>query len=275
VLFRVRKHFILPEEAYHPDGVETLHNSRAREGRAVRIPIKDITKTVFSYPRISSKAHGTISTRARSYGFTVDRREAQHVDAVLKQLLGPRFTTKGNPSTAVSKRDSYRRQAKPGRPPAYLKKQATLLRIAAIPTAITIAVLCSLLAANLITDEDARVWSVIGAIALGIFVGYYLLKRAYHLALTPAAILLATDSRPPILYLRSFKDDGTNNLHPLSIVADLFSLKNPRGQGQYAMSVSWMLLPLLKVFCYALRVGRLINLFRGIRTHTAEEQFSA
>lgn len=269
-LFHVRRGFIFPEAAYHPDGLPVLVQSAACYGQPVRIPVSQVREVSLSHPKVFFRSTGTIRTADRTYNFFVDTRQAKHVEAALRALFGDRLTVKRTSSRAegAKKTQDLRTHAAP----KYSKKQAWTLRLAAIPLGVATAAAIAFAAHQFLTDEGAQAWGLIGGIALGIYVIYLLLNRAYHLGLIPAEQLLAKDSRPPVLYLRSFQDDGKNNLHPISRVADLFGLKNPRAEYK---SRTLLLLPVLKLLCLVLRSGKLINLFRGRRTHTAEEQFAA
>ena len=281
VLFHERERHIFPEAAYQPNGVDAFLKSRAYEDKPVRIPLAEIKEATLTHPIWGAASTGVLKTAGARYSFSVKTDECRHVQMALEQSLGSRLTVKGSVAdrhrvrgrittpTAVAPK----REATASKPPLYSKSKARLLRLVAAPATMAIAVVIILGALTLTNDEAERAVSAILGVVLGLAFGRWCLERAYRLGLTPAADLLASDPRPPVLYLRSFKDDGQNNLHPASQVAELFGLKNPR-IGSHTDPVATILLPFVKVFCYILRIGKVINLWRGVRTSTAEEQFS-
>src|SRR6185503_17870095 len=118
------------------------------------------------------------------------------------------------------------------------------------------------------TAAGLTVLLLFGGVAIGCSIAFWCLDRAYHLGLTPAEELLSKDPREPILYLRSFQDDGKNNLHPTSVVAELFGIRNPSGQRMDP--VAKYFLPILKVyFLFFASIRMVVHLFRGIRIRTA------
>jgi hypothetical protein len=281
VLFRVRRGYIPPEEAYHPAGVESLLASRCCS-RPVRVPLGEIVELSFAHEGLGLLkliVSGRIRTARRALDFRIYGFEAKHVVSVLEEILPGRVinnleTREGPVAPEADSPDRKRDFGAANEPPRYAKRLATLLRASAIPglgLGVGVAVLAR--------QGDFGIYVSSAALVFG--VGWFLLslKLAFHWGQTPALELLASDQRPPILYLRSFKDDGTNNLHPLSLVAEIFGLKNRhRGRPQdreIDRVGAKFLLPMAKIACFVMRVGKLYNYFWGTRHSTAEEQFSA
>jgi hypothetical protein len=85
----------------------------------------------------------------------------------------------------------------------------------------------------------------------------------YRMSLPDAAAVLAADPRPPVLYLRSFADDLSNNLNPHGGLAYLLGITRPWGFWR-------VLVPLFSL--YPLRLWKLVA---GIAHDSSEEQLAS
>ncbi|MBI2513977.1 MAG: hypothetical protein HYV96_18555 [Opitutae bacterium] len=95
--------------------------------------------------------------------------------------------------------------------------------------------------------------------AIGAFMVYW----GYRLALLPGGLVLGDDRRAPVLYLRSFHDDGRNDLNPRGVTAYLLGLRNLLHDYVPAIGALGNLHPL-----------RVVRLFIGRSSDTAEEQLA-
>jgi hypothetical protein len=112
-------------------------------------------------------------------------------------------------------------------------------------------------------DRSARrfVIRVVFTSGLPLVPGIALIYLGYRLGLRPASYTLAKDGRPPVLYLRAFKDDGMRDFNPKGWIAELLGLQ--------PLSFFKFLGP----FANSNPV-RLLRLLRAKSADTAEEQMA-
>jgi len=110
----------------------------------------------------------------------------------------------------------------------------------------------------LLVTVGALMWaaSLLGMLAL--YVGHRLSQRA-------ASHVLAHDDRKPILYLRSFRDDESNNLNPESGVAALLGIRTPRWLPERFGAVRYL---------FSFHPIRFLRIAFGLAADTAEEQIA-
>jgi len=280
VMGRVVQNETLPLAVYQPDGAVALV-SFDRIKDAVAIPFTDIVSV-----HITAESR----TLARPPGFRVEivplegdpvvhflsYDGARWVFVVLRLRLGPRVVDDSTSAALTETREPpapaslkpLSQKPSQGSPssrtlPMRNARLGLLCKILGV-VAFVIGYVAWLRGAGTMTWIPAQIRVQIAAFALLLYcmTGTVLIYLGYRLSLRPADVVIAGDARPPIVYLRSFTDDGRNTFNPTGFFAQALGLE--------PSALLKVLGPLSNI--NPLRIYRLV---RSRNVDSAEEQLGA